>query len=398
MTNICVVGLGYVGLPLALSFKSKNFEVVGFDVSPERVELINSGKYGFKVDTEADDQKIQASTSPDIIQNADFIIIAVPTPIDKQMQPNLEFVKSATKTVAQNFKDGATIVLESTTYPGTTEEVLLPILQESGKKFFLGYSPERIDPGNKKYPIEKIPKIISGIDDESLEKVRWLYAHIINDLVPVSNTKTAEAVKIVENVFRAVNVSLVNELAMVFEKMKIDTYEVIKAADTKPFGFMPFYPGPGIGGHCIPVDPFYLTWKANQIGIDTKFINLAGEINYEMTRHVKDLIEQNTSAESKILMLGVAYKKNISDIRGTPAELILKETARDIDYNDPHVEEFLGKKSVEINLDRYDCIVLLTDHSSYTEIDFSNYTGTIIDTRNFFDKSELKAKYVGLGK
>lgn len=393
--TITIVGLGYVGLPLAKAFASKGFKVFGYDTSKEKVKSIN----------EKEPEKIVSATKPDeCIPHSDFIIICVPTPITERREPDLGYILSAVEEVGKYFKSGSTIVLESTTYPGTTEEVVKPRLEKTGKDFYLGYSPERIDPGNRRYPLEKTPKIISGINKESLKKVKWLYSQIIDELVEVSDTKMAEATKLVENVFRAVNISLANELAMIFERMGINTYEVIEAGKTKPFGFMPFYPGPGIGGHCIPVDPFYLAWKAKQVGAESKFIELAGEISYKMTKHVADLIKENTDKHSKILLLGVAYKRDISDTRNSPAKLILENLNRDrrkIDYCDPYVEEYEGLKSIEpsnLNLNGYKCVVLLTDHSEFKELDFENYNGVLIDTRNFINASNLKCKYIGIGK
>lgn len=391
--TITIIGLGYVGLPLAKAFASKGFRVYGYDSSKEKVKSVN------------EKEKIIATTEPDAcIPRSDFIIICVPTPVNERREPDLSYILSAVEEVGKYFKSGSTIILESTTYPGTTEEVVKPILKKTGKEFYLGYSPERIDPGNTRYPLEKIPKIVSGINGESLEKIKWLYSQIIDEVVEVSDTKTAEATKLVENVFRAVNISLANELAMIFERMGINTYEVIEAATTKPYGFMPFYPGPGIGGHCIPVDPFYLAWKAKQVGVESKFIELAGEISYKMTKHVAELINENTDAHSKILILGVAYKRNIPDTRNSPAKLILEELNRDkrrIDYFDPFVDEYEGLKSIEpsdLNLNGYKCVVLLTDHNEFKELCFENYSGVLIDTRNFINASNPKCTYIGIGK
>lgn len=395
--TITIIGLGYVGLPLAKAFASNGFKVYGYDSSKEKVKSVN--------ENENEKEKIIATTEPDeCIPHSDFIIICVPTPINERREPDLGYILSAVEEVGKYFKSGSTIILESTTYPGTTEEVVKQRLEKTGKKFYLGYSPERIDPGNRRYPIEKIPKIVSGINKASLEKVKWLYSQIIEEVVEVSDTKTAEAAKLVENVFRAVNISLANELAMIFERMGINTYEVIEAATTKPYGFMPFYPGPGIGGHCIPVDPFYLAWKAKQVGVESKFIELAGEISYKMTKHVAELIKENTDDSSKILILGVAYKRNIPDTRNSPAKLILEELNRDrrrIYYFDPYVEEYEGLKSVEssnLNLNGYKCVVLLTDHNEFKELDFGNYNGVLIDTRNFINAPNQKCKYIGIGK
>lgn len=391
MTTITIIGLGYVGLPLAKAFVAKGFRTFGYDTSEERVKSIN---------TNVQENIIATTDSKKCIPLSDFIIICVPTPISSKREPDLSYILSTLEDICKNFKSGATIILESTTYPGTTEEIIKPKLDKTNRDYYLAYSPERIDPGNLQYPLEKIPKVISGINKESLEKARWLYSHIIEEIVEVSNTKTAEATKLVENTFRAVNISLVNELAMIFELMGINTYEVIEAANTKPFGFLPFYPGPGIGGHCIPVDPFYLAWKAKQVGAESKFIELSGEISYKMTKHVAEIIKENTNENSRILILGVAYKHDIPDTRNSPAKLILQKLkSRKIEYYDPFVSEYENLKSIEsIDQNKYDCMVLLTDHSEFKSLDFQNYNGTLIDTRNFINTSNFKGKYIGIGK
>jgi len=406
MTTITIMGLGYVGLPLAVAFKANGFDVFGYDTNEERVKDVGEGNYPFSIDTSFDPLPLKTTTNPsECLPKSDFIIICVPTPLTEDNTPNMTYIESAAKTIKEFLRKGQTIVLESTTYPGTTEEVVKPILEESGlkagKDFGLAYSPERIDPGNKKYPLEKIPKIVGGIDERSAKKVKELYENIIEEVIIVNDIKTAESVKIVENVFRAVNISLVNELALLFEKIGVNTFDVIKAASTKPFGFLPFYPGPGVGGHCIPVDPFYLSWKAKQYGLNTEFIELAGKLNQKMPMHVVELIQNNVHKEQKILILGVAYKKNVSDTRNTPAKLIIRkllENGLDVKYFDPYVKEFEGLKS-EDNLERAieesDCIVLITDHDYFRRI--KKLKGKIvIDTRNFFDK--IDGKLIGVGK
>lgn len=406
MTTITVIGLGYVGLPLAIAFKSKGFEVFGYDTNEERVKDVGQGKCPFSVDTSFDPLPLKTTTNPsECLPKSDFIIICVPTPLTDDNEPDTSYIESTSEIIREYIIKGQIIVLESTTYPGTTEWVVNPILEESGlkagKDFGLAYSPERIDPGNKKYPLEKIPKIVGGIDERSAKSVKELYENIIEEVIIVNDIKTAESVKIVENVFRAVNISLVNELALIFEKIGVNTFDVIKAASTKPFGFMPFYPGPGVGGHCIPVDPFYLSWKAKQYGLNAEFIELAGKLNQRMPMHVVDLIENNVNKEQKILILGVAYKKNVSDTRNTPAKPIMEkllENGWDLKYFDPYVKEFEGLTSEE-NLgeaiEENNCIVLITDHDYFRGIkDLRDKI--VIDTRNFFN--EIDGKLVGVGK
>ena len=404
---ICVVGLGYVGLPLAIAFQSKGFDVFGYDTHEDKVKDLCKGKYPFLVDTLCVPTPLKVTTNPeDCLPSSDFVIICVPTPLQEDNTPNLSYIQSATRTIKNYLKKGQTIILESTTYPGTTEEVIKPILEETGLKagedFCLAYSPERIDPGNKKYPIEKIPKVVGAINDKCARRVKELYENIIEEVMIVDDIKTAESVKIVENVFRAVNISLINELALLFEKIGVNTFDVIKAASTKPFGFMPFYPGPGVGGHCIPVDPFYLSWKAKQYGLNAEFIELAGKLSQKMPMHVVELIEANLNKEQKILILGVAYKKNVSDIRNTPAKSIIRkllENGWDVKYFDPYVKEFEGLKS-EDNLERAieenDCIVLITDHD-YFRVIKSLESKIVIDTRNFFDKNMNSKDLIKLG-
>ncbi|HPE49856.1 MAG TPA: nucleotide sugar dehydrogenase [Methanothrix soehngenii] len=406
MATVTVIGLGYVGLPLAIAFKSKGFNVFGYDTNAQRVKEVAEGKYPFSVDTSFCPVPIKTTTNPsECLPKSDFVIICVPTPLTNDNEPNLKYLESAAKAVKTFIKSGQIIIIESTTYPGTTEEFVKPILEESGLSvgigFGLAYSPERIDPGNKLYPLERIPKIVGASDENTAIKVRELYENIIDTVVIVDDIKTAEAVKIVENIFRAVNISLVNELALLFEKMGINSFSVIKAAATKPFGFMPFYPGPGVGGHCIPVDPFYLSWKAKQYGMNTEFIELAGKLNQRMPMHVIELIENNANKNQRVLVLGVAYKKNVSDTRNSPARPIIKKLLNDnwnVGYFDPYVKEFEGLNSEEdLNdaIKRSDCILLITDHDYFRNI--LNLRGKIvIDTRDFFDEAE--GVLIGLGK
>jgi nucleotide sugar dehydrogenase len=405
MTTITIMGLGYVGLPLAVAFKSKGFDVFGYDTNEERVKDASQGKYPFSVDTSFD-PPLKTTTNPsECLPKSDFIIIYAPTPLTEDNKPNMSYIESATKTITEFLRKGQTIILESTTYPGTAEEVVKPIIEESGlkagKDFGLAYSPERIDPRNKKYPLEKISNIVGGFDEMSAKKVKERYETLIEEVIIVGNIKTAESVKIVENVFRAAIISLVNELALLFEKICVHTFDVIKAAATKPFGFMPFYPGPGVGGHCIPVDPFNLSWKARQYGVDTEFIELAGKLNQKMPMHVVELIENNVNKEQKILILGVAYKKNVSDTQDTPAKPIiraLRDNGWRVMYFNPYVNEFLGLSSegnLEDAIEESGCIVLITDHECFWMT--KKLKGKIvIDTRNFFDK--IDGKLIGVGK
>jgi len=405
--KICIIGLGYVGLPLAIAFQSKGFDVFGYDTNEDKVKEVSKGNYLFLVDTLCAPTPLKATTNPeDCLPLSDFIIICVPTPLQEDNTPNLSYIELATRTIKNYLRKGQTIILESTTYPGTTEEVVKPILEETGLKtgedFCLAYSPERIDPGNKNYPIEKIPKVLGAINDKCARRVKELYENIIEEVMIVDDIKTAESVKIVENVFRAVNISLINELALLFEKIGVNTFDVIKAASTKPFGFMPFYPGPGVGGHCIPVDPFYLSWKAKQHGLNAEFIELAGKLNQKMPVHVVELIENNVNKDQKILILGVAYKKNVSDTRNTPAKSIIRKLLENgwaVKYFDPYVKEFEGLKS-EDNLERAieenGCIVLITDHD-YFRVIKSLESKIVIDTRSFFDKNKNSKDLIKLG-
>lgn len=408
MTTVTIIGLGYVGLPLAVAFQSKGLNVFGYDTNEARVKEIGEGKYPFLIDTHFDPSPIKTTSNPsECLPKSDFIVICVPTPLDDNNNPDISYIESAAATIKNFIRKNQTVILESTTYPGTTEEVIKPILEESGLKagadFGLAYSPEKIDPGNKNYMLENIPKIVGATDEKTAKKVKKFYENIIEEVVIVENVKTAEAVKIVENVFRAVNISLVNEIALLFENMKINTFDVIKAASTKPFGFMPFYPGPGVGGHCIPVDPFYLSWKAKQYGLTAEFIELAGKLNQKMPMHVVELIENNVETGQNILILGVTYKKNVSDTRNTPAKPVIRKLLEDgwtLSFFDPYVEDFEGLKS-ENNLyealERSNCVVLITDHDYFNFIEKRDLKNkTVVDTRNFF--GDIDGRLIVLGK
>ena len=409
-----VIGLGYVGLPLALEFCSKGIPVIGFDVDKTKVDIINKQKKSYikhidsgRIKQAVSKKLLRATTDFSKLKNCDAIIICVPTPLNKNREPDISYVIESAKIIAKYLRKGQLISLESTTYPGTTEEDLLPIFEETGlkvgKDFYLCFSPEREDPNNKKFSTATIPKVIGGVTEKCTQKGVELYSKIINKVVPVSSTKAAEATKLLENIYRSINIALVNELKMVFDKMGIDIWEVIEAASTKPFGFTPFYPGPGLGGHCIPIDPFYLTWKAREFDISTKFIELAGEINtfmpfYVLEKAMQVLNRHNICMKgAKILILGLAYKKDIDDLRESPAlKLIelLQDDGAIVDYNDDYVTEIpvlrkykFNKKSVKItpqNLKKYDLILVATDHSYYDLPLILKHSSLILDTRNLF--------------
>ena len=361
--RVAIIGLGYVGLPLVIRFSQEGFSVTGFDIDEEKVKLLNAGKSYIK-HIKADDiaamsaNGFKATSDFSKIAEVDVIIICVPTPLGVHNEPDLSFIHGTLENIKPYLKENQLLVLESTTYPGTTEDILVPFInsirnQESkiknqkftlGENFYLGYSPEREDPGNKNFTTKTIPKVVSGVTENCLELTKTLYDQIVDKTVPVSSPKVAEMTKILENIYRAVNIGLVNELKMVADKMDIDIYEVINAAATKPFGFTPYYPGPGLGGHCIPIDPFYLTWKAKEIGLNTRFIELAGEINTSMPNYVVQKVGEtlNTIGKSvkgsKILVLGLSYKKNVDDLRESPTlELLdlLMEKGAIIEYCDP---------------------------------------------------------------
>jgi len=411
--KICIVGLGYVGFPLATEFAKRGFKVTGFDTSREKVEVLKN-----EIRAGALSENFKVTADPDIAyKNVNFIIICVPTPITKTKEPDLKYIISAAEGISRRLRKGMFVILESTTYPGTTEEVLIPILERSGLKagfdFGVAYSPERIDPGNKKYTIENTPKIVSGVTGECTDIAAQLYAQITKP-VKVSSLKVAEATKIVENVFRAVNIALVNELGLIFERMRIDTWEVIEAASTKPFGFMPFYPGAGVGGHCIPVDPFYLSWKAKEVGLTTKFIELAGEINQSMPNHVINLVIRGLNdvgksvKGSKIFILGMAYKKDVDDTRNSPMVIVaekLDELGAKVKFNDDYVKQISLNNEVLLSspledISHCDCLIVGVNHSYYDEkeiLSMLKESSVVVDCVNIFDKSEVKGQYVKVG-
>jgi UDP-N-acetyl-D-glucosamine dehydrogenase len=402
-----VIGLGYVGLPLAIQFAKAGCRVIGFDISSEKVVAVNRGlSYIADVESAACKDlvatgKLRATTDFSLLAGADTINICVPTPLRKTKDPDMSFVLAATRHVSKHLRPGMLVILESTTYPGTTLELLLPMLESSGLKcgadFFLCFSPERIDPGNQQFQTKNIPKVVGGVTPECTEMACLFYEQAIDRVVPVSSTNVAEMVKLLENTFRMINIGMVNELAIMCDRMSINVWEVIDAAATKPFGFMPFYPGPGLGGHCIPVDPFYLSWKSKQSGGEARFIELAGQINAEMPRYVVSKIQDalNTSGKalrgSSVHLLGVSYKKDIDDVRESPALdiiHILSQKGALVTYSDPHVPVlqhlgvFMQSREYRKSCHAADCVVIVTDHTAFDYGEVVQQASLIVDTRN----------------
>jgi UDP-N-acetyl-D-glucosamine dehydrogenase len=409
--RIAIVGLGYVGLPLAETFAWGGYPVVGFDVDAEKIKRLRLGQsYIGHISSERIAElvrtgRFEATTDTRCFEQVDAIVICVPTPLTETRDPDLSYITGTGKTIAPHLHAGQLIVLESTTYPGTTDDVLKPILEQSGLRagtdFFLAFSPEREDPGNKQFSTRTIPKVVGGIDTTSRDLAVALYKPVVTGVVPVSDCRVAEACKILENTYRAVNIALVNELKVVFAAMGIDVWEVIEAAKTKPFGFQAFYPGPGLGGHCIPIDPFYLTWVARKYGIHTRFIELAGEVNTSMPRHVVNRVAEALNDHAKPLrgshvgILGVAYKKDVDDPRESPAFEImelLEQRGAHVSYNDPHVPRLpimrhhkIRQESQDLTpeyLAAQDCVVIVTDHSAYRFDWIVGHARLVIDTRN----------------
>ncbi len=404
-----VIGLGYVGLPIALCFAEKGFRAIGFDIDLVKIAALKQGLSYIKHISSERISRVNASNLFDAtvdfgrIQECDAVLIAVPTPLKKNREPEMEYIVKTCEAIYPHLRMGQMIVLESTTYPGTTVEVVVPILEKSGlkvdKDFYVAFSPEREDPNNPKYTTETIPKVVGSTSSDGLAIAEMMYQQIVIRTVPVSSTQVAEATKLLENIFRSVNIALVNELKMTFMKMGIDIWEVIEAAKTKPFGFMPFYPGPGLGGHCIPIDPFYLTWKAKEYGVHTRFIELAGEVNTSMPDFVVQRASEvlNTCGKSlngsKILILGLAYKANVDDDRESPSYVLMEKLEANgaiVEYNDPFVpvikptrehQHYIGKKSVEIG-NEFDLILIATAHDTYKKLDLLSYNVPILDTRN----------------
>src|ERR1044072_6876294 len=413
--HVGVIGLGYVGLPLLVEFTSRGFQGTGFEVDDSKAEQINSGSSHMgdvpsrRLKEVVDAKRLRATTNFDHLAECDAIIICVPTPLRKTKEPDVSYILAAAEEIPKRLRRGHLIILESTTYPGTTDEVLLPMFEETGlqldRDFLLAFSPERVDPGNPQFQTHNIPKVVGGVTEDSTEVAAHLYSQIVNNVHAVSSARVAEAAKLLENTFRAVNIGMANEMARLCYALNIDTWEVIRAAATKPFGFMPFYPGPGIGGHCIPLDPHYLSWKARQHGFDSRFISLAEEVNSRMPEHVVQLVADGLNYERKamngasVLLLGVAYKKDINDVRESPALSIidrLRAKGANVRYHDPFVAELRfddahtessGEplNSVALTneeLQSADCVIIVTDHSDIDYKHICSLVPLIVDTRN----------------
>jgi UDP-N-acetyl-D-glucosamine dehydrogenase len=421
--NIGIIGCGYVGLPLALRFCEMGHRVTGFDTDPEKVRKLNAGKSYIlhipetTITKLVGEKKFDATTDFACLKEKDAVLICVPTPLDERREPDLSYVEQTARAIAPHLQREQLVVLESTTYPGTTEELVLPILEAGPLKcplarvgsaadvktdFYLAFSPEREDPGNKQFGLAQIPKVVGGINPPSRRAAELLYGQIVSSVVPVSSTREAEMSKLLENIFRCVNIALVNELKLLSQRMGIDIWEVIDASATKPFGFMAFRPGPGIGGHCIPLDPYYLSWKAREYDFEARFIALAGEVNTSMPYHVINSVAEALNQQrkaingSKILLLGVSYKKDVDDLRESPSlklMQLLNERGAIVHYNDPYFlqlhkmrhYDYSNLKSIELtpeNLAAYDCVLLATDHSSYDMQAIVDSAQLLIDTRN----------------
>ena len=409
--HIGVIGLGYVGLPLSIAFVSAGNKVTGFDIDVEKAEKLNAGQtYINHIGSESvramlETERFSASSDFKALEEVDAIIICVPTPLKNDREPDLGPILDTGETISKHLKAGQLVVLESSTYPGTTDTELAGVLEKSGLKantdFHLAYSPEREDPGNLDFGTSRIPKLVGADTPEALALSTALYEGVISEVVPVASARAAEAAKLTENTFRAVNIAMVNELKVIFDKMDIDVWDVINAAATKPFGFMPFYPGPGLGGHCIPIDPFYLTWKARQHGVETRFIELAGEINTNMPNYVVQRLEEGLAKQDKklagaeILLIGIAYKKNIDDMRESPALVLielLEKAGAQVAFHDPHVpiipmtrehSGLAGRKSSDLDMaSSVDAVLIVTDHDEINYGFLASEAALIIDTRN----------------
>jgi UDP-N-acetyl-D-glucosamine dehydrogenase len=406
--HLAVIGLGYVGLPLAVELAHAGFRVTGIDVDEDRVRRLMAGT-SYIQDVPTKDVRelvragmLEATTDFSVLRRCDAVNVCVPTPLSKQRDPDVSYIVAATEQVAKYLHPGMLVILESTTYPGTTDELILPMLAAKGRKagrdFFLAFSPERVDPGNPKFNTRNIPKVVGGVTPACTDVAATLYRQRLERVVPVSSTQVAEMVKLLENTFRSVNIGLVNELALMCARLKIDVWEVIEAAATKPFGFMPFYPGPGLGGHCIPIDPFYLSWKARASGFEARFIELAGYVNGQMPERVVDLVAETLNRRgkavrgSRVLVLGVAYKADIDDTRESPS-LDIMETLRErgarIEYHDPYVPglKFAGRRLTSVpltpaQLKRFDCVVIATAHKDIPYKTVLRHARGVVDTRN----------------
>ena len=417
--RIAVIGLGYVGLPLAVGFAKAGFRVFGIDNDASKIDSLSRGQSyigdvsNFNLEPLIKKETFQPTTDAHALAEADIIIICVPTPLRKTKEPDISYILSAAGKVKENLRAGQLIVLESTTYPGTTEEVVLPMLEETGLRidedFLLAFSPERVDPGNRQFDTSNIPKVVGGVTPLSTKVATHAYGKIVGSVHPVSSARVAETTNLLENTFRSVNIGLVNEIARLCRTLDIDTWEVIEAAATKPFGFMPFYPGPGLGGHCIPIDPHYLSWKARLQGFEARFIDLAEEVNSQMPDFVVQLASDALNDRckpikgSRILMLGVAYKSDVSDIRESPAIAVMEKFLKKgavLDYNDPYVDtltlDSMGRKefkNVPIDgpsLHKYDCVVITTNHKGYDYQEIVDNAPLVIDTRNATRSTVLK--------
>jgi UDP-N-acetyl-D-glucosamine dehydrogenase len=423
---IGIIGLGYVGMPLALATWTAGFRVVGFDVDPQKAASINAGKSYLRhipseeIKAAVSADRLRATTHFEEVREVDAIIICVPTPLTAHREPDLTYIEKTAQAIAPHLRKGHLVVLESTTWPGTTTEVMRPILENGGLKagrdFYLAFSPEREDPGNANYSTKSIPKVVGGDDPTAIKLANALYGAIVTRTIPVSSTKTAEAVKLTENIFRAVNIALVNELKIVYDAMGIDVWEVIEAAKSKPFGFMPFYPGPGLGGHCIPIDPFYLTWKAREFEISTRFIELAGEINASMPNYVVNKLARSLDErtgrglrDAKVLIVGIAYKKNVEDIRESPAFKLmelLEARGATVDFYDPYVEKIpltrehpnlAGRPSIPWEprtIGGFDAVLIATDHDNIDYHGLCEAASLVIDTRNACSRAGVNSSKV----
>ena len=411
--DIAVIGAGYVGMPHAQAFAEAGKKVVLVDVVADVVDAINRGESHIgdvpsdRLRPLVESGSITATTDYDVVGRSDAVVIAVPTPLSTQREPDLSYVESAARSIAPHLRPGHVVVLESTTYPGTTRDVLMPLLQEgsglkAGQDFHLAFAPERVDPGRTDFTTSTTPKVVGGVDEPSTAAAADLYGSVVDEVHTVSTAEAAELSKLLENIFRSVNIALVNELAQLCDRMGIDVWEVVDAAATKPFGFMSFKPGPGLGGHCIPLDPFYLSWKAREYDFSTRFVELAGEINNNMPYFCRSVISQalNHGAQkslsgSTILIVGVAYKADIDDVRESPAEkilMLLRNAGAEVAYHDPHVTAFDGLTSVPLEPERYDCVVIVTAHSGIDYGDVVRRGKVIVDFRNATKGAEMDGK------
>ncbi|MBI3272103.1 MAG: nucleotide sugar dehydrogenase [Planctomycetes bacterium] len=417
VAGVGIIGLGYVGLPLARVFCDGGFRVLGFDIDPSKVQALAEGRSYIKhipsakvAELVLERKVFSATTDFARLREVDAIIICVPTPLNRWREPDLSYIENTGRSIAPHLRAGQLVILESTTYPGTTDEILKPILEAgglvAGKDFLLAFSPEREDPGNPNFSTDRIPKVVGGFDEASAVAAQRLYGSVVARVVPVSSCRAAEATKLLENIYRCINIALVNELKMLFTRMHLDVWEVIQAASTKPFGYQPFYPGPGLGGHCIPIDPFYLTWKAREFEFPTRFIELAGEINSGMPLWVVNRVMEALNHKRKplngasVLVLGVAYKRDVDDIRESPAlKLIelLEERGATVRYNDPHIPKFpslreyphLRMESVALTpelLREVDCVLIATDHATYDYAWIVEHAALVVDSRNATQK------------